>query len=123
MLSNYLLIAWRTLLRYKGYSLINIGGLSVGLAVALLIGLWVHHEYSYDAFLPDGGQLYQVRRNFNNNGDTLNFTSPPSNWPTPCATKVPEIEYVAETSQFNNTGVRIGDKKSFVRGAHVGSEF
>ncbi len=123
MLSNYLLIAWRTLLRYKGYSLINIGGLSVGLAVALLIGLWVHHEYSYDAFLPDGGQLYQVRRNFNNNGDTLNFTSSSLKLADALRNQVPEIESVAEASHFHNTGVRIGDKKFFIRGAHVGGDF
>ncbi len=123
MLSNYLLVAWRNLRRYKGYSLINIGGLSVGLAVALLIGLWVQHEYSYDAFLPDGGQLYQVRRNFNNNGDTLNFTSTSLKLADALRNQVPEIEYVAEASSFGNTGIRVGDAKVFARGAHVGSDF
>ncbi len=58
MLRNYFTVAWRNSLRNKGYSFINIGGLSVGLTVALLIGLWVHHEYSYDRFLPDGERLY-----------------------------------------------------------------
>ena len=123
MLSNYLLIAWRNLRRYKGYSLINIGGLSVGLAIALLIGLWVHHEYLYDAFLPDGDRLYQVRRNFNNNGDTLNFTSSSLKLADALRNQVPEIEYVAEASSFGNTGIRVGDNKLFVRGAHVGSDF
>ncbi len=123
MLSNYLLVAWRNLLRYKGYSLINIGGLSVGLAVALLIGLWVHHEYSYDAFLPDGGRLYQVRRNFNNNGDTLTFTSTSLKLAEALRTQVPEIESVAESGWPGYTGMTVGDLKTYVKGTHVGSDF
>ncbi|CAA9313917.1 MAG: Acidobacterial duplicated orphan permease (function unknown) [uncultured Cytophagales bacterium] len=123
MLSNYLLVAWRNLRRYKGYSLINIGGLSVGLAVALLIGLWVHHEYSYDAFLPEGGQLYQVRRNFNNNGDTLTFASTSLRLAEALRNQVPEIEYVAECGWAGNAGITVGDMKTYVNGKHVGSDF
>src|SRR5258708_39222178 len=48
MLQNYLKIAWRNLYRNKMYSLINIGGLAVGMAVAMIIGLWVNDEVSYN---------------------------------------------------------------------------
>lgn len=50
MLRNYLKIAWRNLIRNKAYSAINIGGRAVGMAVAMLIGLWVHDELSFDKY-------------------------------------------------------------------------
>ena len=46
MIKNYFKIAWRNLVKSKGYSAINIGGLAVGMAVAMLIGLWVYDELS-----------------------------------------------------------------------------
>ncbi len=75
MIKNYFKIAWRTLINNKGYSAINILGLATGMAVALLIGLWVHNEYSYDKFLPGYEQVYRVKRNFDSNGDTLTFNT------------------------------------------------
>src|SRR6201994_811979 len=48
MIRNYLKIAWRNLIKNKASSLINIGGLAVGMAVAMLIGLWIWDEVSYD---------------------------------------------------------------------------
>ncbi len=123
MLRNYFTVAWRNSLRNKGYSFINIGGLSVGLTVALLIGLWVHHEYSYDRFLPEGERLYQVRRNFNSNGDTLNFTTVSLKLANVLREQVPGIEYVAESTYMGDAGIKVGDKKFFIRGGHIGSDF
>ena len=48
MLKNYLTVAWRNLQRNRGTSFINIFGLSVGMAVTILIGLWIWDEYSYN---------------------------------------------------------------------------
>src|SRR5215203_3862276 len=69
MIRNYLKTAWRSLMRNRVYSLLNVLGLATGMAVALLIGLWVYDQYSYDRFLPNYQQAYQVRFNYNNNGD------------------------------------------------------
>ena len=52
MLINYFKVAWRSLLRNKVYSLLNIFGLALGMGVALLIGLWVYNQVSYDRWLP-----------------------------------------------------------------------
>ncbi len=60
MLRNYLLIAVRNLFRQKFHSLINILGLSVGIAATLLILLWVQDELSYDRFHDHADRLYQV---------------------------------------------------------------
>ncbi len=60
MLKNYLMIAWRTLRRHKGYSLINITGLAIGLACFILIGLWVKDELSFDRFHQKKDRIYRI---------------------------------------------------------------
>ena len=85
MYRNFFITAWRNLLRNKVYSAINIFGLAVGLAVAFTIGLWVYHEYSFDRFLPGQENVYQVRRNFDSNGEILNFKTVSLNLQMPCA--------------------------------------
>ncbi|UHG92164.1 ABC transporter permease [Spirosoma oryzicola] len=123
MLRNYLKIAFRNLIKQKGYSFINIAGLSVGMAVAMLIGLWIHHEYSYDKFLPDYQQLYQVRRNFNSNGDTLTFTTTSLKLADALRYQIPEVEQVAESDHMGSHGLKVGDKKIYLNGAQIGGDF
>ena len=60
MLRNYLLVAWRTLRKRVGPTLINVFGLAVGLAACLLIGLWVERELSYDTFHPEADRIHRV---------------------------------------------------------------
>lgn len=72
LFNHYLKISWRNLLKDKGYSLINISGLGIGMAVALLIGLWIQHETSFDAFHENIDQVGIVRKHtlFNETKDT-----------------------------------------------------
>ena len=65
MLRNYLKIALRTLRRRRSYAALNVGGLAVGLAAVLLIGLWVQDELSYDDFHEKSDRTYRVLREFN----------------------------------------------------------
>ncbi len=60
MLKNYFKIAWRQLSKSKFYSFINIGGLSVGLAVGILILLWAKDELSYDRFHKNEADIYKL---------------------------------------------------------------
>lgn len=60
MLKSYLTIALRNLRRNGGYTAINLIGLAVGLAACLLIGLYVHHELSYDDFHENSERIYRV---------------------------------------------------------------
>ena len=48
MYKSYLKIAWRNILKTKGYSVINIGGLAIGMTVAMFIGLWIYDELSFN---------------------------------------------------------------------------
>jgi putative ABC transport system permease protein len=60
MLKNYLKIAWRNLLKSKGFSLINISGLSIGIAACILIAVYILHETSYDKYVPNSENIYRV---------------------------------------------------------------
>ena len=62
MFRNYLTVALRNLLRQKLYSAINIAGLAVGLACVLFIILFARDELSYDKWVPDSNNLYQIGR-------------------------------------------------------------
>ncbi|HZY37304.1 MAG TPA: ABC transporter permease [Mucilaginibacter sp.] len=126
MIRNYLKIAWRNLLNNKVYSSLNILGLAAGMAVALLIGLWLFDQFSYDRFLPNSSQLYQVK---------FNFTDPHEGTHTQDAvciplanvlrTTIPGIKRVAETSWvgYNVRDLKVGNKKLLVNSGDVNPEF
>ena len=64
MLKNYFKIAWRNLIRSKVYSLINIIGLAMGMAVAMLIAFWIKDEVTYNDYHTNHAQLAQVMTTF-----------------------------------------------------------
>src|SRR5215831_8652830 len=59
MYKSYFISGWRNIVRNKGYAFINLGGLAIGLAAAVLILLWVRNEVSYDSFYPNADRIYQ----------------------------------------------------------------
>src|ERR1700712_2906577 len=69
MIKNYLKIAWRNLVKNKVSSFINIGGLSVGMAVAMLIGLWIYDELSFDKYHKNYDRIEQVMEHQTSNGN------------------------------------------------------
>lgn len=68
MLRNYLKIAFRNLTKHQGYSFINIGGLAVGMAVATLIGLWIHDELSFNKYHRNYDRIAKVMQSATVNG-------------------------------------------------------
>jgi putative ABC transport system permease protein len=60
MFKNFLIISLRNLARNKTYSLINIGGLAIGMACCLMIMLWVQNEFSYDRFHENSDRIYRL---------------------------------------------------------------
>jgi putative ABC transport system permease protein len=69
MIKSYFVIAWRNLIKNRIYSIINIGGLSVGMGVAVLIGLWVYDELSYDKYHSNYERVAQVMQHQTYNGE------------------------------------------------------
>lgn len=60
MFTNYLKIAFRSLKKHKGYSFINISGLAIGMAVCILILMWIMHELSYDRYHENADHICRV---------------------------------------------------------------
>src|ERR1700744_5810174 len=60
MIKNYFLTAWRNLRRNPFYSVVNISGLAIGLAVGMLILLWVQDESGYDGFHQHAANIYKI---------------------------------------------------------------
>jgi putative ABC transport system permease protein len=123
MFKNYFKTAWRNIMLGRGYSVLNIFGLATGMAVALIIGLWVYNQYSYDKFLPDYKQLYQVRRNFYGNGDTLTYGGASLKLTDALRNQIPEIESVAETDGGGLHGLMVANRKLYMNGNHVAGDF
>src|SRR5215204_158760 len=69
MLKNYFKTAWRNLIKNKFSSLINIGGLAVGMAVVMLIGLWIYDELSFNKTHKNYNGIARVIQNLTNNGE------------------------------------------------------
>ena len=78
MFRSYFKVGWRNLLRYKGYSAINISGLAMGMAVALLIGLWMYDELSFDTYHPNHDRIAQVMQHQVFNGSISTGISMPA---------------------------------------------
>ena len=70
MFKNYLKIAWRNLIKNKAYSTINIGGLALGMAVTLIIGLWMQDELSHNDYFTGKDRIAQVFQSQTFNGET-----------------------------------------------------
>jgi putative ABC transport system permease protein len=64
MWRNYLTVGLRALAKNRTYAFINIFGLAIGLAACLMILLYVRHEQSYDSWLPNSGNVYQLQTHF-----------------------------------------------------------
>lgn len=78
MFKNYFKVTFRNLRKHKGYSIINIAGLAAGMAVCILILLWVQDEVSYDRFNAHADQIYRVCFSDLWSGNRVKFSSTPT---------------------------------------------
>lgn len=106
MLNNYIKTAFRNIYRHLSYSLINILGLAVGLASAIVIGLWVYQEWSYDRHFEDADRIYRVGVNFMNVGDMA--VGPPQL--NDYLREFPGVEKTGRLGGVSSFNIHIGDK-------------
>jgi putative ABC transport system permease protein len=119
MLKNYLKIAWRNLIKNKASSLINIGGLAVGMAVAMLIGLWIWDELSFDKNFKNYDRIAQVKQNNTMNGEIGTGTNVP--WPMGDELRKSfgsDFKYVAMATYNGGHILTYGDKKLTTTGTY-----
>lgn len=88
MFHSSLKIAWRLLRRSKGYAFINIGGLAVGMAVVLMIGLWVWDELSFDRSHKNHERLAQAWQMVSFDGNNGYYNSMPYHSEKSCAQSI-----------------------------------
>ncbi|PHN06859.1 hypothetical protein CRP01_10735 [Flavilitoribacter nigricans DSM 23189 = NBRC 102662] len=123
MFRNYIKIALRGLVKHRAYSFINILGLATGMAVTLLIGLWVYHEASYDRFLPDYEQVYQIKRHYTIEGETHTIEAIALPLVEIMENDIPGIAHVALSDWGNAHSLMVGETKLSSQGYFVGEDF
>lgn len=123
MLKNYFKIAWRNMVKDKAYTALNIAGLATGMAVALVIGLWAFYQFSYNRFLPNYRQAYQVLYRLNRNGDIQVQSSTSLLLANVMKKDIPEIQYVAQSDWMSHHGLVVGDKKLYLKGVMASEDF
>lgn len=123
MIKNYLKIAWRNLTKNKAHTVINMAGLSVGLACSLLIMLWVQNELSVDAFHKNKSRLYNVyeRRYFDHK--ISGQYSTPGVLAAEMKKVFPEIVYAVNAVYKEENTFRARDKVLKCGGAAAGADF
>ncbi|MEO8770326.1 MAG: ABC transporter permease [Ferruginibacter sp.] len=123
MLKNYLKIAFRNLWKSKGFSIINISGLAIVMASAILILLWIQNEMSHDTFHAKGDRIYTA-----NNRDKFNnqlwawATTPSVMGPVLKLNYASDVEDVVR-SNFSNFLFTVGEKHLNVKGNFVDPGF
>jgi putative ABC transport system permease protein len=123
MIRNYLIVAWRNMVRNKVFTGINILGLALGMTCSLLIMLWIQDERSVDGFHANGPQLYQVyERDFFDGKVNAGF-------PTQALLagelkkQIPEVQY-SSSLEWNTTNTfEVGDKIAKMSGSFAGADF
>jgi len=103
MLIFNLKIAFRNLLKYKGFSLINIGGLAIGMTCCLMLLLYVNYEWSYDKQFRNIDRIYAVCKNYKASGETLTYGATDDALPQllgPASVQnIPQVEYASRIAR------------------------
>ncbi len=112
MILNYIRLSFRNLLRDSVYSVINIGGLALGIAASIMLMLWVQQELSYDTFHSKGDRIYKVNSKFENSGTILTWPVTPAPIAVFGKQTIPAIEEAVRISDYYGTALfTYGNKK------------
>ncbi|TXJ28865.1 MAG: FtsX-like permease family protein [Chitinophagaceae bacterium] len=123
MLKNFFKVAWRNMLRSKGFTLINITGLIVGMASAILILLWIQNEVSYDQFHEKKDRIYEAWNRASFSGELNCWNTTPKVLARTLEKDLPEVEAAVRVDWGSNFLFSIGDKRITVQGSMVDSNF
>ncbi|MBC7903761.1 MAG: ABC transporter permease [Gemmatimonadaceae bacterium] len=123
MLKNFFKIAWRNLLRSKGFSFINITGLAVGMATAILILLWIQNELTYDQFHQKKDRIYEAWNRAEFSGELNCWNTTPKILARTLENDLPEVEAATRVDWSSDYLFSIGDKRITETGNIVDSNF
>jgi predicted permease len=124
MLKNFFKIALRNLLRHKGYTLVNISGLTVGLVVCMFILLYVKDELEFDGFHEQDDRLYRILEDQHYaDGNVFTTSATPGPLAGELVAKIPEIKMAARVSWNQTALFQVGDKSLREEGRYLDGEF
>ncbi len=123
MFRNYFKTAIRNLLRYKGFSFINIAGLATGMASATLIFLWIQSEVNYEQFHPNKERIYQAWNKATFSGKLQCWSTTPKVLAKYAQKDIPEIEQATRVDWPSNYLVTYNEKRLRLLGNIVDSNF
>jgi putative ABC transport system permease protein len=123
MFKNYFKIAIRNLKRNTAFSIINIFGLSIGMASAVLILLWMLNEISYDQFHEKKERIYEAWNRATFSGELQCWNTTPKVLARTLEKDFPEIESSVRVDWTNNALFSVGEKRLTVPGNYVDSNF
>jgi len=120
MIQNYFKIAFRNLAKNKGYGFINIAGLAMGMSVAILIGLWIYDEVTYDRSHEHYGRIAQIMQHQTYNGQIATQTAVP--FPLGAELRKnygSDFKYVLMSTWGGRHVLALGDKKLAKNGRYI----
>lgn len=124
MIRNYLKTALRSLARYHVYSLINIFGLTVGLATCVLIFLWIKDELMYDRFYSNANEIYRIQGNYLfPNGSIETYAASTYSLAEAARSEIPEIDQLARATWTEGALLRHGETAFTEPGFYADSTF
>ena len=125
MMGHYIKIAWRSLRKDGFFSVINVNGLALGLAVCLLIGLYLHEEWSYDLYNRQADRIFRMATDIHINGSSIRSVNTPSPFGAAMVRdfpaivnavrirSIPEVLVTADGRSFGETGAVLADPTLF----------
>lgn len=122
MIRNYIKIAWRSLFADKKYAFMNIAGLALGMAAAVLMGLWIQDELSFDRGYNTTDRLYQVYSKDNFDGKPNIWGRTPGPLVSALKSDFPEVEDAVRFADDTEL-LSFGDKRLNTKGAITDSGF
>src|SRR5882724_7387362 len=123
MFKNYLKVAFRNLWKNRGFSFINIMGLAIGMASAMLILLWIQSELRYDQFHEKKDRIYEVWNRAAFSGEMHSWNTTPKVLARTMQNDFPEVEHAVRVNWPSNFLFSIGEKRLTVSGNIVDSIF
>lgn len=123
MLKNYIKIALRHILKNKGFSAINIGGLAIGLASCLLLLLYINYEWGYDKQFDNIDNIYTIENNQTGNGQVFTFMATPGVMAETIDNEVPGVVKTVRGSYPHTALLNYGDKSVKKEAAYVDPDF
>ncbi len=123
MITNNLKIAFRSIWKTKGYSFLNILGLSIGITCAALIFLWIEDEYTYNQCFKNIDDLYITKSKQVYNGKVSNFDATSGMFAPAAKAEIPGIKNTARTTWPDQILFAFGEKSIYETGSYADSSY